>query len=101
MAIPESKNRRRNCLEGIIVLIILGIVAFTSLKTIQKISVTPDEIVHITAGLSYLQKRDGRMNPEHPPLLKILSVLPLAVQGVKPAYTDSTWKSPSEDEFGA
>ena len=33
-------------------------------------SVTIDQVAHIGAGLSYLQKLDLRMNPEHPPLPK-------------------------------
>jgi hypothetical protein len=35
-------------------------------------SITFDEIAHIGAGVSYLQKLDMRMNPEHPPLAKVL-----------------------------
>jgi hypothetical protein len=36
-------------------------------------SVTVDEVSHIGAGVSYLQKLDLRMNPEHPPLPKMLA----------------------------
>jgi hypothetical protein len=39
-------------------------------------SVTIDEVAHIGAGVSYLQKLDLRMNPEHPPLPKVLAALP-------------------------
>lgn len=38
-------------------------------------STTVDEIVHITAGYSYLIKKDMRLNPEHPPLLKDISAI--------------------------
>src|SRR6185503_13305963 len=30
-----------------------------------------DEAYHITAGVSYVKLRDFRLNPEHPPLVKI------------------------------
>lgn len=40
-------------------------------------SATFDEVAHIGAGYSYLKYQDGRLNPEHPPLLKDLAVLPL------------------------
>ena len=32
-----------------------------------------DEIPHIGAGYSYVQKGDFRLNPEHPPLAKDLA----------------------------
>jgi 4-amino-4-deoxy-L-arabinose transferase-like glycosyltransferase len=39
-----------------------------------------DETPHITAGYSYTVLRDYRLNPEHPPLVKMLSALPLALK---------------------
>lgn len=36
-----------------------------------------DELAHIPAGYSYLTQKDYRLNPEHPPLIKDLSALPL------------------------
>ena len=40
-----------------------------------------DELPHIPAGYSYVRLLDYRLNPEHPPLLKAASALPLlAVQ---------------------
>jgi 4-amino-4-deoxy-L-arabinose transferase-like glycosyltransferase len=36
-----------------------------------------DETAHIPAGYSYLKERDMRLNPEHPPLIKALSAVPL------------------------
>ncbi len=43
-------------------------------------SVTIDEVAHIGAGLSYVQKLDLRFNDEHPPLAKVLAGLPLTVR---------------------
>jgi 4-amino-4-deoxy-L-arabinose transferase and related glycosyltransferases of PMT family len=40
-------------------------------------SATMDELAHIPAGYSYLKFGDDRLNPEHPPLLKDLSAIPL------------------------
>ena len=34
-------------------------------------SFTLDEAYHITAGVSYVQRADFRINPEHPPLVKL------------------------------
>src|SRR5260370_42318326 len=54
-------------------------------------SVTVDEVSHIGAGVSYLQKLDLRMNPEHPPLPKVLSALPLVLRGVRADYSHISW----------
>ena len=52
------------------VTLILGVVAFASSAGD---SLTVDESPHIAAGYSYIAKGDYRLNPEHPPLLKLLS----------------------------
>ena len=54
-------------------------------------SVTIDEVAHIGAGVSYLQKLDMRMNEEHPPLAKVLAALPLVVRGVHADYSQVSW----------
>jgi len=54
-------------------------------------SVTVDELAHIGAGVTYLQKLDLRMNQEHPPLPKVLAAIPLVVRGVHADYTHISW----------
>jgi 4-amino-4-deoxy-L-arabinose transferase-like glycosyltransferase len=54
-------------------------------------SITVDEVAHIGAGVSYLQKLDLRMNQEHPALPKILAALPLVLRGVHVDYSDPSW----------
>ena len=54
-------------------------------------SVTVDEIAHLGAGVSYLQKLDYRMNEEHPPLAKVLAAAPLVIRGVHADYSDVSW----------
>ena len=54
-------------------------------------SVTIDEVAHVGAGVSYLQKLDMRMNLEHPPLAKVLAALPLALRGVRADYAGFAW----------
>ncbi|MEY3470941.1 MAG: hypothetical protein RLZZ223_291 [Candidatus Parcubacteria bacterium] len=53
-----------------LIVVILGYVAFTSS---YGDSLTVDESPHIASGYSYVSKGDYRLNPEHPPLLKLLS----------------------------
>lgn len=54
-------------------------------------SITFDEVAHIGAGVSYLQRLDMRMNPEHPPLAKLLAAIPLVLRGVHADYSDLSW----------
>ena len=63
-------------------------------------SATVDEIAHVGAGLSYLQRFDLRLNPEHPPLGKIVAAIPLAVRGAHADYSSAAWKV-SADFFPA
>ena len=77
-----------------ILLIILFITAFTSSLGD---STTMDELAHIPAGYSYLIKKDFRINPEHPPLIKDLAALPLLHLGLKfPPETHPAWKGINE-----
>jgi len=54
-------------------------------------SITIDEVAHLGAGVSYLQKLDLRMNEEHPPLAKVLAAFPLVLRGVRTDYSDFSW----------
>ena len=54
-------------------------------------SITIDEVAHVGAGVSYLQKLDYRMNEEHPPLAKVLAAIPLAIRGVHADYSNASW----------
>jgi 4-amino-4-deoxy-L-arabinose transferase-like glycosyltransferase len=55
-------------------------------------SATVDEVAHVGAGLSYLQRLDLRLNPEHPPLAKALAAVPLAIRGTHADYSSTAWK---------
>jgi hypothetical protein len=64
-------------------------------------SCSSDEVVHLPAGFTYLLKRDFRLNPEHPPLLKVLCALPLLVLHPKIDFTDPDWaEHPDQSPFG-
>ena len=54
-------------------------------------SIAIDEMAHIGAGISYLQRLDMRMNEEHPPLAKLLAALPIVLRGVRADYSDLSW----------
>src|SRR6266403_2405965 len=60
-------------------------------------SVTVDEVAHIGAGVSYLQKLDLRMNEEHPPLAKVVAALPLVLRRVHADYSHISWTFSSKN----
>ncbi|MFA7309087.1 MAG: glycosyltransferase family 39 protein [Patescibacteria group bacterium] len=67
------------------------------LYAMQGDSAIVDELAHIPAGYSYVTLHDYRLNPEHPPLLKILSGLSLSTQDL---HFDTNEKSWSQDING-
>lgn len=58
-----------------------------------------DEAVHLAAGISYWKTGDFRMNPEHPPLVKLVSALPFAFLPTDPHTEQPTWQSWNEWEY--
>ncbi|HXG51859.1 MAG TPA: hypothetical protein VNN77_10680 [candidate division Zixibacteria bacterium] len=63
------------------VLLLLAFMGLSYSAALQK-SPTFDEPLHLYAGYSHLRWGDFRVNPEHPPLAKILAALPLLATGV-------------------
>jgi hypothetical protein len=55
----------------VIITLILGFVLVVSVLNAWWDSAIFDETAHIPAGYSYLKLHDMRLNPEHPPLIKI------------------------------
>ncbi len=54
-------------------------------------SVSMDEVAHIGAGVSYWQRLDLRMNPEHPPLVKLLAAAPLVARSAHADFGGHIW----------
>lgn len=67
---------------------------------------TSDEVSHFGAGLSYLHYGDFRMNPDHPPLVKVMVALPVYL--IDPPEMDPTvteqqhinWECSSQYHYG-
>lgn len=79
-------------------LLAFGFFAYFSL---QDDSVTSDELAHLPAGFTYLDRRDSRLNPEHPPLAKIWAALPLWIASLRsPDYSSDGWRRPDQWAFG-
>jgi hypothetical protein len=63
-------------------------------------NVTNDELVHLSAGYSYLKTRDFRLNPEHPPLAKLIAGLPLLALNPALPKEAAAWKEGDEWPYG-
>jgi 4-amino-4-deoxy-L-arabinose transferase-like glycosyltransferase len=75
---------------------LLALMAFLSGGAALKESVAVDEVAHLGAGVSYLQKLDLRLNEEHPPLAKVLAALPLVLRGAHADYSNRSWSFSSK-----
>lgn len=77
----HNKNILHTGEHTVFVSIVLSLILFFSaslmLFAAWTDSATSDEPPHIAAGYGYIHELDSRINPEHPPLLKALSALPL------------------------
>jgi hypothetical protein len=71
--------------------LLLALMALLAGGAARRESVTFDEIAHIAAGVSYLQKLDMRMNEEHPPLAKVVAALPLVLREAHADYSHVSW----------
>lgn len=73
----------------------VGLLAFMAVlaggPALFRESPTFDEIAHLGAGLSYVNRFDARYNPEHPPLAKVLSGISMAAGGVRADYRSPLW----------
>ena len=52
-----------------------------------------DELAHIPAGYSYLKFGDNRLNPEHPPLTKDISAIPLLFTKLNFPLDSQSWQT--------
>ena len=86
---PERPLQPKSVTAAVILL--LGMMAVLAGGAARRESITVDEVAHIGAGVSYLQKLDMRLNVEHPPLAKALAALPLILGGVRADYKDLSW----------
>jgi len=84
-------NRSFSGLNGICAAALLVLMAVLAGGAAWRESVTVDEVAHVGAGVSYLQRLDLRMNFEHPPLAKVIAGLPLVWRGVRADYSNFSW----------
>jgi 4-amino-4-deoxy-L-arabinose transferase-like glycosyltransferase len=62
---------------------------------------TFDEATHLAAGASYWTTWDFRLNPEHPPLVKLLAAAPALIAGAQFNTDSAEWRTPNQLEAGS
>jgi 4-amino-4-deoxy-L-arabinose transferase-like glycosyltransferase len=77
-----SASARKRLSTGAVVFL-LFILALELSLSIRRETQTWDEACHIFAGYSYWTRGDFAINPEHPPLVKLLAALPLLSMPLK------------------
>mgnify|MGYP001600129432 FL=1 len=73
--------------------LLLAATFFHMINASLKESAVFDETAHIAAGYSYLKFLDYRLNPEHPPLLKIISAIPLLFLDLEFPSASPAWQN--------
>jgi len=83
-------------IEGVIVAVFCACFACFVISHASHTSATYDETAHLPSGYSYWLWHDYRMNPEHPPLIKLWAALPLLRMQVWPSRAAMSQQSASD-----
>ena len=94
------KRHVRGRLVAVCAAVLLAAFALQAVTSMARKSVTTDEVVHLPAGYSYLKTCDFRMNPEHPPLIKVIAALPLLAMDVDGGLDKKEWEARVEEKQG-
>ncbi len=92
----------RNRLVALLALTILGLFAFQLWYQAVRSSTTIDEPIHILAGHRYWQCSDFGINPEHPPLAKLVAAAALNFRAwIEPSWGCGSRMTPPDEGFVA
>ena len=83
----ETKTKISYLVAALLLIFSFGLMLHSSLGD----SATMDELAHIPSGYSYLKLGDDRLNPEHPPLLKDISAIPLTFLNLNFPTQSESW----------
>ena len=102
----SPSNRHAACgsvqaVRWVLALLLAALVA-QAVLSMQQLSASTDELTHLPSGYSYLATGEVRLNPQHPPLMKLLSAAPLLA--LEPDFDHAALASearlPNEWAFG-
>lgn len=100
MSSPRLGAAPSRRLDALLVAVLCAIVFAQAWTSLRQKSMTYDELAYIPIGLSYVTTGDFRLNPEHPPLTKLLAGAAL-LAGTAPQIdtTHASWTGGEQWEF--
>ena len=93
---PETGRR----LDWLVVALLAAAVLLQGGTSLRHKSLTFDELTYIPRGFTYVTTGDYRLNPEHPPLAKLLGGLGLVPRAPALDTTDVSWRTADQWAFG-
>jgi len=95
-----TQEIQKNRIIYLFVAVLIFLMFLISILVMRKDSAIVDEVAHIPAGYSYIEKFDMRLNPEHPPLAKAISAIPLTFLKLNKPFNDWSWDKINQWEIG-
>jgi hypothetical protein len=92
------KDRKRALVLSAVALL-LAVMFLQAVLSMRLLSATFDETTHLPSGYSYLATGDFRLNPQHPPLIKLLAAIPLLPLRPEMNLDDPAWSGKPTDEW--
>ena len=72
-----------NFYKNLLITVLLVVVFLLPFLSMRNFSPVADEITHLPSGYSYLVTGEIKLNPQHPPLIKMLAAFPLLFLNLK------------------
>lgn len=95
-----SRPSWRNAAAGLTVALILAAHAALAVSSLALKSVTNDELAHLPAGLAAVATGEVRLNPEHPPLVKLLAGAAAATLDPELPLEGAAYRAGNQWRFG-
>lgn len=89
--INHLKNKISSFFSWLLLSLIILSSAFLMFLSASQEAAIMDELAHIPAAYSYLRFFDYRLNPEHPPLVKVLAAIPLVFKKLNFPLNQEIW----------
>ena len=92
--------RSRSRTAALLLAAAVALQAGLAIQAMRGNSATFGEGTHLPAGYTHLVLGDHRLNPEQPPLVKLIAAAPLLALGPQLRTTDLSWTEARQWEFG-
>jgi hypothetical protein len=84
---------------NLLVVALLGALFLQATLSMRLLNASFDEPIHLVAGYTYWQTGQIRLNPEHPPLIKLLAAWPLRLLEPRLNLDNPAWKDKPADQW--